>query len=127
MTAFIGVVATNNADADGERFSDKALRCIYEQAQGKPVTVAFDGPPIGSIVMSALHEIDNFAIGVQVLAEGEYRGGLYLVPQFSFDPATVTEEDGIEVYHEIKLMGFGLTHDPADRHLTPIVKGRLEV
>ncbi len=116
MTTYFGSVATDRVDQDGERFSTEALRLLWEHAPDRPISNKFEGPEIGKVLSSALRD-DGV---VEVLASGALQPGLYVVPQFAYDPKDVTEEDGVKVYHKIKLMGFGLTTDPADTHLTPL-------
>lgn len=115
MTRYFGTVATNTPDQDGEQFADEALAQIAQWAPGMPIAQNFDGVTIGHVVSAAL-----FADSVEVEADGALAADWYIVPQVAFDPKDCTEENGVKVFHRVKLMGFGLTRDPSDRRLEPL-------
>ncbi len=116
MATFHGTIATNQIDQDNERFAPEALHDLAEQAGGVPVTVGFQGDPIGRVLST--DELGGY-VGVRIEAPDAY-DGLYAVPQFQWHAEDVAEENGVRTYRRIRVMSLGLTHDPADTHLTPL-------
>lgn len=118
---FRAMVATDKVDANGERFSRKALGQIMDTAVGKPLTVEFLHKLEGSFVEQA--ELDDNG---QLFATGELgwvdlsglmaKRDLYLVPGLRINATTDDGSDSIG----FKVIEMGLTTKPADPYLTPI-------
>jgi hypothetical protein len=109
-----GIAATTNEMTDGRdfHFTQEDLVAMAAQindpAPPIPVTIDFNGPPVG-VVISARVEPDTLHIVVETVAL--YKG------RFAVPAATLKNE----APHDVSVTEIGLTVRPADKTVTPLV------
>lgn len=120
---YIGPIATNRKDANGNKFSDEALNDLIYKNPIVPVTVNFSGNPIGRTV-----EFKKRSDGV-ILCEVELdypdleRLDLFLVPGGRVNLTDLEKDtDGTTIIKKMEIYEVSITTMPADKTLTTINK-----
>lgn len=110
---YTSIVATDNIDSMGEKFSPQALEKMIPQ-KGVPLLNNFQTDDVVGYVESA-ELIDN---ELYVTFEGNDLDNLYAVPGFKL--SSLHYEGDICVYDSIRIMAFGVVDKPADPNITKL-------
>jgi len=122
MTKYVlASIASNRVDLDGECFTQQALERIAEDAPGKPITINFQGDPVGKVLS-----------GYVAHGEAVVRAVLYgntadnmphpisLVPKISIQDGSGSkrQEGDITIFDvPLNVIECALTISPADKTL----------
>lgn len=123
MPLYTGPVASKYPDTDHDLYSKECMQAISDQLPGKIVTWGFKGDSIGEVLNGKVVDEEYVHALIKLHQDIEEGKKVYAVIAFSHYPSDYVEnENGGRNFHNLTIMGIGLTDDPADQRLTPIQK-----
>jgi hypothetical protein len=123
MPLYTGPIASKYPDTDHDLYSKECMQVIRDQLHGKIVTWGFKGDAIGEVVRGSITDEEYVYALIKLYQDIDKDKKVYAVIAFSHTSNDYVEnEDGGRNFHNLTIMGVGLTTDPADERLTPIQK-----